>query len=562
MEDEVVVYIKNLGKKIKANYNDTLGNVLARNNLLPLPCGGRGLCGQCIVKIKGRVSEPTGNELSRGLGGELRLACQTRLLGNVEVELYYKPMLNVSHFSYNIVLRKTKPIYQVFDIIPEKLPLITSEEVIIAKDNCLSRGNKIISLLDHPISATNSYKREEQQILLVDLGTTKIAYQIVDGKGNISVEKIMLNPLIRYGSDIITRLSEITVQPGKIVEMRNLLIETIEKVIRNYENIVMVAFAGNSVNQSILLGLPIDKLAVKPYQPYFRGPFIGVMSTCTPFYAAPFIGGFVGSDAFSNIAAVEYIRLEKPYLIIDIGTNTEVIIGTGRDKDPVYATSTPAGPAFEGHIESGVGIGFPGISKVRIKEIHEDRLLFDYTIEGGNKPAGFLGSGTISLMAELLRNGIIDKRGRIIKGYTRIKGVKTLTIVDSNGTATGKPIVFTQLDVRELQKAVSAVKTSWQLLLREAGIGIEELDWVVLTGTFGSAIEVDDAFILGLIPRVPENKVIIAGNMVLSGLKTLVLDLEHERNMRSLLRKTKSIDLAEIADFTSMWIKNLEFSEY
>ena len=562
MEDKVTVYIRNLGKKIEAKYNDILGSVLARNNLLPLPCGGRGLCGQCIVKIKGEVSEPTGNELSRGLGGELRLACQTRLLGDVEIELFHKPVLNVSHYSYNIMLRRIEPIYRVFDIASENIPLMFPRELIVIEDNCLSQGNKIITLFDHPISAINMREGKKHHILLVDIGTTKIAYQVVDESGNVFFEKTILNPLVRYGTDIITRLSKIMEQPGKIVEMRDILMKTIENIGRSYENIVLVAFAGNTVNQSIMLGLPVDKLAVKPYQPYFKGPFIGVTSNCIPFYAAPFIGGFVGGDAFSNMAAAEYIGLEKPYIIVDIGTNTEVIVGTGRDEDPIYATSTPAGPAFEGHIESGAGVGLPGISKVRVREVRENNVLFDYAVEGGVKPAGLLGSGIISLVAELLRNGIIDKRGRITRGYNRIKGIKTLTIAGRDETVTGKPIIFTQLDIRELQKAIAAVKTSWQLLLREANIEVENLRWVVLTGTFGSSIDIDDALLLGLIPRIPRNKIIVAGNMVLSGLKTLVLDFEHEKNMRDLLKKARSIDLAETRDFTSVWIKNLEFDEH
>ncbi len=561
MGDKVTVYIRNLNKKIEAGYNDILGIVLAKNNLLPLPCGGRGFCGQCIVRVRGRVSEPTGNELSRGLGGELRLACQTRILGDIEVELFHRPVFNVSHISYNITLRKIEPIYEVSDIVSDNLPLAFPNEVIIAqvKDNCLSRGNKVISLFGHPISIVDIREDDKHTVLMMDIGTTKIAYQIVDESGNVLSEKTILNPLIRYGTDIISRLSKIMEYPEGMVEMRDLLVKTIKDVSEDREDTILMALAGNTVNQSIVLGLPVDKLAVKPYQPYFKGPFIGVIDNCIPFYAAPFVGGFVGGDAFSNIAAIEYMNIGKPYLIIDIGTNTEVIVGTGRDEDPIYVTSTPAGPAFEGHIESGAGVGLPGISRVRVRDVYNNNILFEYVVEGGEKPAGLLGSGTISLLAELLRNKIIDNRGRIIKGYDRINGVKTLTIVGSDKTITSKPIVFTQLDVRELQKAIAAVKTSWQLLLQKSGIKISDLKWIVLTGTFGSAIDINDAFTIGLIPRISRSKVIVAGNMVLSGLKTLVFDVEHENKMRSLLHRSISIDLAETKEFTDLWIRNLEF---
>ncbi len=455
------------------------------------------------------------------------------------------------------MLRRINPIFNVFYIEPGNLPLDSREEVVVS--NCLRDNNrKIISLLGHPLSITG-VEGKGRLILLVDIGTTKIAYQVIDDKGNILREKIIMNPLMSYGADIITRLSKIIENSVSLSEMREKLHYTIMKI-ANENNVIMAAFAGNSVNQSILLGLPIDYLAVKPYQPLLRGPFIGVLGDCTPFYAAPFIGGFVGADAFSNVAAVEYMGLEKPYLIIDIGTNTEVIVGTDREEARFYVTSTPAGPAFEGHIESGAGVGFPGISSVKIREIYSDKILFDYTVEGSGKPVGLLGSGVISLLAELLRYKVIDEKGRIIKGYRRINGVKTITIVNGSETGIGRPITFSQLDIRELQKAIAAVKTSWQLLLRESNIEVSDLKWVILTGTFGSSISIDDALFLGLIPKVEKNKIMIAGNMVLSGLKTLVLDKDHEEGMRQLLKKTKNIDLAETREFMSTWIRNLDFN--
>ncbi len=505
------------------------------------------------------MSKPTGNELSRGLKDGLRLACQTRVLGNVEVELFYKPRLKVSHYSYNIILNRIDPIFSLQDIATEKLPLHSQEEVIISQENCFGSKGKVLLIRSHPISTT-IVDNDNVRILLMDLGTTKIAYQVIDLKGDVHIEKTIVNPLTRYGADIITRLSKIIEQPEKEHEMRALLLDIIEKIHDENSGIVLTAFAGNSVNQSILLGLPVDKLAVKPYQPYLKGPFIGVLGKCKPFYAAPFIGGFVGADAFSNMAAVEYMGLDKPYIIIDIGTNTEVIVGTGRLEDPIYATSTPAGPAFEGHVESGAGVGLPGIYSVKIKRVEADKIVFEYMVDSESKPAGLLGSGIISLASELLRNKVIDNRGRILRGYRRVNGIKTIVVASADETITNKPIIFTQLDVRELQKALAAVKTSWQLLLRESNIRVEDLKWVVLTGTFGSSISIKDAVLLGLIPRVPEERVLVAGNMVLSGLKTLVLDRRHEERMRGYLERTNSIDLAELEDFTSTWIKNLEFS--
>ncbi len=538
---------------IEARSGENLGKLLASKGLLPLPCGGRGLCGQCIVKVNGNVSPPTGNELARRIGNGLRLACQTLVLGETYVELIYKPILNVSKLTLSVDIKKIDPIYKLIELrrhYPKdegRIPILMRRELI--DEMC----RYYVSVFDLVMGCTSD---ESGLILLIDLGTTKIAYQVIDRRGNVIREGVELNPLVRYGLDIITRLSS-ALDPRLRYEMKSTLRKKIQDLVK--EDLSLIVIAGNSVMESLLLGLPLEQLAVKPFQPYIKGPFIDLeISSKTPAYVMPLIGGFVGGDAYADLALTEYMDLDKPYMIIDIGTNTEIIIVTDRNSDPIYATSAPAGPAFEGHIESGAGIYQPGISRIEIIGTdYEGKPIIRYHVEGRGKPVGLIGSGIISLVAELLRQGFISSNGKIVKGYQRINGIKNIVIVDEAETATGKPILFSQKDLREIQKAIAAIKTGWQILLNKSGISINAIKWVYVTGFFGSSINVEDLLLLGLIPPISKDRIITIGDAVLAGLKVLVLDRDHNEYMREFVSKANVVDLASTPEFTSLWIENL-----
>lgn len=556
MNRHVKVKVKDTNGKIhviETRSGENLGKLLAGKGLLPLPCGGRGLCGQCIVKVDGNVSPPTGNELARRIDNNLRLACQTLVLGETYVELIYKPIPKVSKLALSVDMRKIDPIYKLIEL-KQRYP---RDEGGIPILMCRGLVDEIcryyVSVFDIVMGCTND---ESGLALLIDLGTTKISYQVIDRRGNVVREGVELNPLVSYGLDIITRLSS-----ALNLRLRDEMISTLRKKIQELvkEDLSLIAIAGNSVMESLLLGLPLKQLAVKPFQPYIKGPFIDLrISSKTPAYIMPLLGGFVGGDAYADLALTEYIDLDKPYMIIDIGTNTEIIIVTDKDSNPIYAASTPAGPAFEGHIESGAGIYQPGISRIEIIGTdYKGRPIIKYYVEGKGKPVGLIGSGIISLVAELLRHGFISSNGKIVKGYQRINNVKTIVIVDEAETATGKPILFSQKDLREIQKAIAAVKTGWQILLSKSGVSIDAIKWVYVTGFFGSSINVEDMLLLGLIPPVSKNRIITTGDAVLAGLKVLVLDKDHNEYMYKFASKVNVIDLASMPEFTSLWIENL-----
>ncbi len=535
---KIKVLVKGWGE-LSGCRGDNLGKLLASNGILPLPCGGRGLCGLCRVKIlAGETNELTIYEKIHGIKKPWRLACRVTVHDDLVVEIPKISEIEYVMYTLNIPIKNPDPLIRETHSYKE-----IQKETYLYKEE---HPNPLHTLLfNKKVVMTSPVKVEK--ILLVDLGTTKIAYQVIDLDGNILVENLLINPLVRYGSDIITRMSYILDYPSKLVEMMNELHKSIEKLAKE-NNVCYILLAGNSVMEHLYLGLSIESLAMKPYRPVLYGPFLTYTGPY-PTLVAPIIEGFVGGDAYSELIATLYMDLPKPYLIIDLGTNTEVMLVT---RDKIYVTSTPAGPAFEGFISRGSHIAFGGITRVWIKEIVDEKPVFGYSYIGS--PHGLLGAGVLSLVASLYAKGFIDKSGRFVKGYANTDSGKAFIIDQKNN------VLFTQRDLREFQKAYAAVKSAWRILLDKAGISREDLKYVIISGSFGSALSPKDLIVLGIVPLKDEEKIVISGNLVLLGLKIMTMKRDYYSKYNEIRGKLYHINLADEPNYMDVWVKELYFS--
>ncbi|WFO76008.1 DUF4445 domain-containing protein [Desulfurococcaceae archaeon MEX13E-LK6-19] len=543
------VYIEEHGV-YEVDVGENLGRFLASKNLITLPCGGNGLCGLCKVFVEGETSEPTGNEVIRGIRNNngLRLACQVRILGDVKVRLIRepKPRKLIALQMFSVEIKHVDPLFQVID--NKALESMHRTVFLDTVDSSLSKH----VVYNDTIVASLPIEGEDYKILLIDLGTTKIAYQYIGLDGGIKGGGVVSNPLNTYGLDVVSRLSKALENNEYKKDMMKKLTSAIGKLID--ENTIACLIAGNTVMESIFMGLPLDSLARKPFQPTMKGPFLKLLSTAdrkVPCLLMPFIAGFVGGDAFSDLIATEYIQAKTPYMIIDLGANTEIILVVDRDKPLVYATSTPAGPAFEGHIQYGAMADTGGITSITVKEIDSNgKPVFEYQ----GVPTGITGSGLISLVAELLRKRLVDKSGRIVKGYELVNGVKCYRITRGEHG----DIVFTQHDLREFQKALASVKTGWSILLEKAGLEQSDVEIVFLSGRFGSSINPVDAVYLRLVPVDNPNRIVVGGNMVLTGLYITALYKKFFKHIISFTENVYHVNLAEEKNFMDEWIKALE----
>ena len=194
-------------------------------------------------------------------------------------------------------------------------------------------------------------------------------------------------------------------------------------------------------------------------------------------------------------------------------------------------------------------MAFGGATCIRIRGVLDDGTpVFDYS------GSGLTGSALVSLVAELVRHGFVDPSGRFVKGYKRVGDVKCFRIgLDEEG----REVVFSQLDMREVQKAIAAIRAGWRTVLAESGVGVDDLATVIVSGAFGTGLDIDDAMYVGILPRVDRDRVVLAGNTVIAGLKTLALDRNHAERILREVSRARYIELASNPGFTRLWIESL-----
>ncbi len=546
----------------------------------PSPCGGLGICGKCKVRIiKGKLSEPTSNEkLLNILHEGFRLACQTTVFDDTIVEIPYREPIafpTISTIEIKVPVKPwiswrtfesskySKPFdkFVLEEVGARYLSYAAARELINVKLN----GKATIMAYGEAVYRVDTYHFEPLG-LAVDIGTTKIAGYLIDlSTGTTLNEGFTLNPQLKYGDDIVSRMTVALMDKRKLYDMRNITLKSIEdlakklalEVKKPVANITAISIVGNTAMHHILLGLDLSGIAFAPYIPKESSPIIEYGGNLgfkilrrTMVYIAPVISGYVGGDAVATLLTIHYLNPKLPSLVIDVGTNAEIGLFL---KDKIVVASAPAGPAIEGHVTSGLKGVQGAIYDVEAEKVG-DNVKFNVKVLGETEPSGISGSGAVSIVSELLRIGAITATGKLKIGNYDERGVRYVKIADSK-----KPIVFTQTDIREIQKAKSAIQTTWQLMLEDEGLSEDYLESVFIAGTFGSYLKPIHAQRIGLIPKVDLDKVFIIGNAAGAGAKLMLINGEARRKGEEIALKAEHRVYASTDRFRRLWIKNLNF---
>jgi uncharacterized 2Fe-2S/4Fe-4S cluster protein (DUF4445 family) len=290
------------------------------------------------------------------------------------------------------------------------------------------------------------------------------------------------------------------------------------------EDIYTAVFTGNTTMLHLLLGLDAANMAVSPFIPvttnlqYISSKALGLdINNCGMGVAFPGVSAYVGGDTVAAILSSGMYDKDEISLLVDIGTNGEIVLG---GKEWLLACSTAAGPAFEGaNIRNGVGGVTGAIDTVGAGPD------FKYTTIGNANPVGICGSGIIDAIARLLDAELIDETGRLAdedeaeelgQAYSdrlaAIDGVRAFNLTTEGREGSGSQIVITQKDIRELQNAKAAIAAGIETLIKHSGIGHDMVKKVYLAGGFGSSINIESALKVGLLPRSLENKIEAIGN--------------------------------------------------
>lgn len=399
---------------------------------------------------------------------------------------------------------------------------------------------KMEILEDMVTNQTFTFIKREESDVIIDIGTTTIVMKWIDcSDGHIIATESFRNPQADFGSDVITRIQYDTEHP---YILHRCLIRELEKQLLKYQNIIItkMVICGNTTMTHLFLDVPTKSLGQIPFTVIKKQ--IQYLSSQTIFptiknifeiITFPHVSAFVGGDIVAGIVASDMDQSKSNNMMIDLGTNGEIVVG---NYNCLLSTSTAAGPAFEG---VGIQCGGPSIPGAITKVTIEDGKLQYQTIEN-LEPTCICGSGLISLLATLIKHSIIDELGSFTQG------IKKFYITDT--------IYITMQDIQKFQLAKAAIQAGITILLKE----IENIDTLYISGGFGSSLDIEDLITIKLIPKEYTNKIKNMKNSAISGVYTTLLTNDYQR-LESIIRKTKNINLAKNPDFEDLLVDGLYF---
>ena len=525
-----------MDKILRENQPKSLLRILqGKNEYISAPCNGNGTCGKCVVRFQSGATEPSVRDREifseKQLEEGYRLACQSYPTGVYEIEIPQKE---------------------------EEIEVLSGWE---EKKETLGECRKA----ENSTHGRNCAERSEQAGygICMDIGTTTLAAVLVDLTAQEECQTaVSVNHQRTYGSDVLSRIS--ASNGGKKWEIQQCIRQDLQKLIRELlqkekiteQQIQRIVIAGNTTMCHLLRGFSCETLGVAPFLPvdlsWMEGSaadFLGMKELDTKVVILPGISAFVGADIMAGIAKMNMHRSEGYHLLLDIGTNGEMVLGNCRH---MYVTSTSAGPAFEGgNISCGMA-GIPGvISHVFMEETGKAGFQVIGEADGENKKKqqaiGIWGTGMIDLVYELRKHQMIDEHGTYSDLY-----------FDTGYELAGK-VKFTQNDIREIQMAKAAIRAGVDILVKKAGIAFDEVDDCYLAGGFGTKIDITKAAGIGLIPKELEVKTIPVGNTVLAGTKEVLLGRISKDELEKIQTMADVINLAEENDFEELYLSYMDF---
>jgi len=363
--------------------------------------------------------------------------------------------------------------------------------------------------------------------LAVDIGTTTVVVYLIDMvNGNVLGSAADYNGQVSFGEDILTRIY-LAATAGGLDQMQEAVIGTLNALIAELtekHNVVngeisAVVVGGNSTMIHLLLGLDPSRICREPYTPVVNNPGmipageIGLaVNPLAVLYCLPSVGSYVGGDVIAGVLVSGMHRSDKISLLVDIGTNGEMVVG---NKEWLVACAGAAGPALEGGVARAGMRAEPGV--VEAVTIEPGTLKVHYRTVGGEPARGICGSGLIDCLAEFLLNGIIDRSGHFRNGRA------SFTIVPAGESATGEDIVVSQMDINNFMRTKGAVNAALETLLEGVGVGLADLDRFYAAGAFGQHLNLESAVTVGLYPDLPREKMIRLGNSSGEGARQVLL---------------------------------------
>jgi uncharacterized 2Fe-2S/4Fe-4S cluster protein (DUF4445 family) len=514
-------------KKISIHAGATLLEAAGQASIiLNTVCGGKGICGKCVVNL-----QP---------GRQQVLACQYRIQSDLTVTVPPSSRF----FEHKILTEGVAPRAEIQPDIYKKYLKFAPASGIFG--------------------------------VAVDIGTTTVVAKLIDmTNGQSLATQAALNPQSRFGDDVISRINYAQTN-AKLAELHKTIIDCINGLTAKLcsqasidtKQIYEMCVVGNTTMNHIFLKLPIRQLGQAPYKAFsldaYDVPVVESSLQINPsgnIHTVENIAGFVGSDTTAVALAVDINSAEETTLVVDIGTNGEIVLGTA---DKLYAASCAAGPAFEGaRISCGGRAAEGAIQAVVINEAD-----VDLDVIGGGTPRSICGSGLIDAVAVLLNLGIIDSTGRFANPGNLPPAIRS-RIIQQDGqpafclyraaTVRERDLFLTQNDIRQVQLAKAAIRAGIKLLQKKIGLEDDDIKQILLAGAFGNYIRPESALRIGLLPNVPLERIHFVGNAASSGAQMLLLSSQARTQAIELAHKIEYIEIAHQPDFQTVFADSMSF---
>lgn len=523
VQHEITVYQKGRESRFYLKEKETLMDGLLREGFyISAVCGGKGRCGKCKVRV---------------LQGEAGI-------GTEDERFFSKEELDAG-WRLSCLLTPEEDLTISFELNDE-----AEFEAVIDFDG----AEKKASL----------GKRQTKNAIAIDIGTTTIAFQLLEEGGAVVGTVTTINSQRKYGADVISRI-QLSVD-GKKESLRECIGGDLQEGItsllisceRSLEDIGRVVIACNTTMSHLLMGYPCDSLGLYPFTPvnidFIQGSIreiIGLESDAQVMIL-PGISTFVGGDIVSGLYACEFEKAEEICLLVDLGTNGEMALG---NCEKLLVTSTAAGPAFEGgNLTWGMGSVAGAICSVELRKDLKQGSALTVNVKTirDKKPLGICGTGVVESVAEMLKEQVIDEMGLLDEEYFE-DGFPLAS------TEAGEKIVLTQKDIRELQLAKAAIRAGIETLLLRYGVSKEQISKVYLAGGFGYRLDVDKAMAIGMLPEEFAGRIHAVGNSALAGAAKFLCDGQGEAAMHRLVAVSNEIGLSMDKDFNDFYMEHMMF---
>lgn len=528
--------------KLDANKHDSLFDFAdALSVRVPTSCGRTGECHECIVEVRkgaDALSPPTDKETF--LRGNYRLACQACVV-DTEVDIDFS------------VLRRQ----------PRILTAGTKRNTKLQPSYVRVDNDVVFNGPEGPV-VVDSYRGAIYGIA-ADLGTTTVVLNLVNlESGETEYTASFENPQRFGGSDVMNRISYDGGEDSG--ELRAVMVSSINfeigEMVRSLKirrrQIFEIVAVGNTTMRDLFFGLNVQSIGTRPYKSNVEVEFresklttTALTTTATELelrvhpkatvYGGPLIASHLGADTAADLLALGIEDQIEPIILVDVGTNTEVVIG---NRDRLLAASCPAGPAFEG---GEVTYGMPGYDGAVEKVVIDDRGVADSSAIGEIDPIGICGSGLIDLIAELRRTNLMDELGRFDDGA-----------VEYEFSATNN-LTLSRSDISALAQAKAANYCGQAIVLREYGLPIDQFEKLYLAGGFANYVDESNAIDIGFIANMPLDKVEKVGNASLEGAVIMLLSTIKREEIEKLTSTVEHVELETAPDFFEFFVEGCMF---